>query len=83
MYIDEPTTGLPLRRYATPAGCADRLVESGNTVLSDQHNLDMIRNADWVIDLGPEGGDRGGGEIGGRRTRRRIANQAVVLRDWC
>jgi len=38
----------------------DRLVEAGNTVLVIEHNLDVIRNADWIIDLGPEGGDRGG-----------------------
>ncbi|MDH5574376.1 MAG: hypothetical protein OEY80_02715, partial [Nitrospirota bacterium] len=38
----------------------DRLVETGNTVLVIEHNLDVIRNADWIIDLGPEGGDQGG-----------------------
>jgi excinuclease ABC subunit A len=38
----------------------DRLVEAGNTVVVIKHNLDVIKNADWVIDLGPEGGDRGG-----------------------
>ena len=38
----------------------NRLVEGGNTVLVIEHNLDVIRNADWIIDLGPEGGDRGG-----------------------
>ena len=38
----------------------DRLVETGNTVVVIEHNLDVIKNADWIIDLGPEGGDRGG-----------------------
>jgi excinuclease ABC subunit A len=38
----------------------DRLVEAGNTVLVIEHNLDVIRSADWVVDLGPEGGDKGG-----------------------
>ena len=37
----------------------DRLVEAGNTVVVVEHNLDVIKNADWIIDLGPEGGDRG------------------------
>ena len=38
----------------------DRLVEAGNTVVVIEHNLDVTKNADWIIDLGPEGGDRGG-----------------------
>jgi excinuclease ABC subunit A len=61
MYIlDEPTTGLHFADIQRLLDVLDRLVESGNTVLVIEHNLDMIRNADWIIDLGPEGGDRGG-----------------------
>jgi excinuclease ABC subunit A len=61
MYIlDEPTTGLHFADIQRLLDVLDRLVESGNTVLVIEHNLDVIRNADWIIDLGPEGGDRGG-----------------------
>ncbi len=61
MYIlDEPTTGLHFADVQRLLDVLDRLFEAGNTVLVIEHNLDVIKNADWIIDLGPEGGDRGG-----------------------
>ncbi len=58
--IDEPTTGLSFYDVHKLLDVVQRLVDKGNTVLAIEHNLDFIRCADWVIDLGPEGGDRGG-----------------------
>ena len=61
MYIlDEPTTGLHTHDVAKLVGILQRLVASGNTVLVIEHNLDVIKVADHIIDLGPEGGDKGG-----------------------
>ncbi len=63
MYIlDEPTTGLHFHDIKKLLEVLGRLVDTGNTVLVIEHNLDVIKTADWVVDLGPEGGD-GGGEI--------------------
>ncbi len=73
MYIlDEPTTGLHFADVQRLLDVLDRLVEGGNTVLVIEHNLDVIKNADWIIDLGPEGGDRGG-EIVAEGPPREIA----------
>ena len=58
--IDEPTTGLSFYDVHKLLDVVQRLVDKGNTVLTIEHNLDVIRCSDWVIDLGPEGGDRGG-----------------------
>ena len=61
LYIfDEPTTGLHFDDIRKLLACFDRLIEAGNSVLVIEHNIDVIKNADWVIDLGPEGGDAGG-----------------------
>ena len=58
--FDEPTTGLHFHDISTLLKSLNRLVEKGNTVLIIEHNMDVIKSADWLIDIGPEGGDAGG-----------------------
>jgi excinuclease UvrABC ATPase subunit len=58
--MDEPTTGLHMSDITHLLKIMNRLVEGGNTVIVIEHNLDVIRNADWIIDMGPEGGNKGG-----------------------
>ena len=76
--LDEPTTGLHFEDVNKLLGVLQELVEGGNTMIVIEHNLDVIKTADWIIDLGPEGGD-GGGQIVAVGTPEDIAN---VAESW-
>ena len=70
--LDEPTTGLHMADIERLLDVVNRLVDGGNTVIVIEHNLDVIKHADWVIDMGPEGGSKGG-EIIAEGTPEEIA----------
>jgi excinuclease ABC subunit A len=73
--LDEPTTGLHFSDVKKLLEVLERLVDNGNTVLVIEHNLDVIKRADWIIDLGPEGG-AAGGEIIAEGTPEQVAQTA-------
>ena len=74
--IDEPTTGLSFYDVHKLMDVMQRLVDKGNSILVIEHNLDVIRCADWIVDLGPEGGDKGG-EIVATGTPEQVADHAT------
>jgi len=72
--LDEPTTGLHFRDIEMLLKVLHRLRDHGNTIVVIEHNLDVIKTADWVVDLGPEGGD-GGGQIIAAGTPEQVSAQ--------
>lgn len=76
--LDEPTTGLHFQDVQMLLNVLNRLVERGNTVLVVEHNMDVIKNADYIIDLGPEGGE-GGGNIVAKGTPEQVAKNKKSL----
>jgi excinuclease ABC subunit A len=76
--LDEPTTGLHLKDIQKLLEVISRLVAQGNTVLVIEHNLDVIKTCDWIIDLGPEGGDAGG-QVIAQGTPEQIAKNAKSM----
>lgn len=74
--LDEPTTGLHVAEIQVLVDCLDELLEAGSSVVVVEHNLDVIRSADWLIDLGPEGGP-GGGQVVAEGTPADVARVAA------
>jgi excinuclease ABC subunit A len=80
--LDEPTTGLHFADIERLLAVLNRLVDSGNTVLVIEHNLDVIKCADWVIDIGPEGGYNGGRIVAAGTPEQITTNDASYTGRW-
>ncbi len=80
--LDEPTTGLHFHDIKVLLGVLQRIVDQGNTVIVIEHNLDVIKSADWLIDLGPEGGAAGGKIIATGTPEEVAANPASVTGEF-
>jgi excinuclease ABC subunit A len=80
--MDEPTTGLHIDDIKKLAGVFDRLLDAGHTLVVIEHNLDVIKLADWVIDLGPEAGDGGGEVVAMGRPEDVARNPRSITGQW-
>jgi excinuclease ABC subunit A len=80
--MDEPTTGLHIDDIRKLVGVLDRLIDAGHTLVLIEHNLDVIKLADWVIDLGPEAGDGGGEVVAMGRPEDVVKNPRSLTGKW-
>ncbi len=80
--LDEPTTGLHFADIEKLLEVLQRLVDAGNTVLVIEHNLDVIKQADWIVDLGPEGGEAGGEVIASGQPEEIAATEGSFTGDF-
>ncbi|TGZ09868.1 ATP-binding cassette domain-containing protein [Streptomyces rhizosphaericola] len=80
--LDEPTTGLHLADTGALVDLLDRLVDAGNTVVCVEHNLEVVKRADWVIDLGPDGGKKGGELVFAGTPKGLLADRTSVTAEY-
>lgn len=80
--MDEPTTGLHMSDISHLLAVINRLVDAGNTVIVIEHNLNVVKNADWIIDMGPEGGAKGGQVIFTGTPGQLLAAQGSITAEY-